>query len=69
MYILTCNNYPICISDKTEKLVDKMKQIIEQLSKVDCYTVINKTENTITYYDTFHKYVENVYNVHTIDLI
>lgn len=69
MYILTCNNYPICISDKSEKLTDKMKQLIEQLCKVESFKIINKTENSISYCDAFNNYINNVYNIRQIELI
>lgn len=69
MYILTCNNYPVYISDTTDKLINKMKQLIEQISKVESFTILNRTENTISYCDTFHNYVDNIYNIRQIELI
>lgn len=68
IFCLTCNNRPIAASFDKEKLVKAMAECIKDTFNDEVLEILNKTENTITYY-TGISYHTDSYEIENIELI
>ena len=67
MKILTCNNFPILVSNNEDKLKEHMESLINSILNDDSLQIIERDGNTVTYH-TGISYCTSAYKIDNIEV-
>jgi len=68
MYVLTCNGYPLCVSENEDELKEKRMGLIDKLVNDDYFEILSADETTVHYHDGI-SYLCDEYTIFEVDVI
>ena len=68
MYVLTCNGWPLCVSENEGALKERRKEVIDRLVNDDYFEILSADETTVHYHDGI-SYLCNNYTIFEVEVI